>query len=112
MSALSIHDAIWLRQVFTVAIGVFAFVSGFLSLHVFLRKDFPKTRADFVANRLCVFILFLWTFGPPAWFFFEYVVLWAGDNFKDIRVDILNGQKLAQSFWAAILATLLFLIPK
>lgn len=63
-----------------------------------------------------------WTVLPPAWFFFETYVLdshllptaqHAVDPKLKAAYDSLRlGQELAKNFWAAILAAILFLVPK
>ena len=110
-SAFDVSTYRWQNWV-TVFVAVVAVGFGVFSLSYFLNQNFPKTRQAFIASPLCVFILFFWTFALPAWFYIEYFILWAGEGSKDIRADVLNGQKLAQPFWAAILATLLFLVPR
>jgi len=66
--------------------------------------------------------IFLWTLGPPVWFFLEY---WSIDNGKLIiqgyeeeakkkllLQSIRNYSDFAGKIWAAVLATIIFLYPK
>jgi hypothetical protein len=99
------------RHWITVLAFVVAFGVAVLCVNFFLSSKLPATRALFIQNRLCLFAVFFWTFAPPAWFFFEYFVLWSGTTADDLK-RVLDGQRLAQPFWGAVLATLLFLIPR
>jgi hypothetical protein len=90
------------------ALGV---VVAWASLSYYLSPSLPTTRVNFIADHRAVAILFFWSFVPPAWFFVEYFVVWGNGSEAELK-RVGDGQKLAQPFWAAILATLLFLVPK
>ncbi len=61
----------------------------------------------------------IWTLGPPIWFFAEYYLFDKGkiempeNKAKDVFLDELKIYAGAASkIWAAVLAVLLFMLPK
>jgi hypothetical protein len=107
---LKLSQFTW-RHRLTHAVFIVAITFAFVSLRYFLDPKFPADRAAFTHDAFCVIIVFFWTLAPPAWFFFEFLFLWAGTTADDLK-RVQDCQKLAQPFWAALLATLLLLIPK
>lgn len=84
-----------------------------------------KSSALFHGKELCgvgVAHVVLWTVGPPAWFFLETYTLGAhllpdashpDDPARKAGYERMRlGQDLASKVWAAVLAAILFLIPK
>ena len=51
----------------------------------------------------------LWTFVPPLWFYFETMVI---AKTPEEREKIKPHQDLVSKVWAAVLAAILFLVPK
>jgi len=107
---LSVDEISW-RRWLTRFVGLAAFLFAVYSVRRFLQSDFPTSRAVFVESWDLMAILFFWTFAPAVWFFFEYFFLWYRADEKFLG-KVKTGQDLAKTFWAAVLATLLFLIPK
>jgi hypothetical protein len=70
-----------------------------------------EQKPDFFENPLNLLILSFWTCAPPAWFFCEYYILWP-DASEHKKEQIRIGRELAKPFWAAVLATLLLIMPK
>ena len=51
----------------------------------------------------------LWTFAPPLWFAFEATFLCkSNEDWQRLKAN----QELAGRIWAAVLASILFLVPK
>lgn len=48
----------------------------------------------------------VWTFGPPVWFMFEYMVLFSKYGKLADKDDLKYGQGLATKFWAGVGALL------
>lgn len=111
MSELLSEPQIRRRRRLTHLVGAAAFVFAAYSLVRYLSADFPATRAQFARTPDLVAILIFWTLAPPAWFFVEHFWLWGGAD-DAMRARVAAGQALAKPFWAAVLATLLFLVPK
>lgn len=73
-------------------------------------------------TRLTIAHVVGWTLGPPAWFFIETYTLdsellpsvrHATDPALKAAYDSLRlAQDLAKNFWAAVLAAILFSVPK
>jgi hypothetical protein len=95
-----------------ITLSVFLAAAGFAvySTLCFLKLGLPESWGDAALRHWKLIILF-WTLAPPAWFFIEHYVLWGGNPDSDCLKRIEMGRELAQPFWAAVLATLLFLIP-
>ena len=99
----------WQHWVTFVMASVATFMAIW-SLGFFLSPKLPQSREAFVRSRKCLFIIFFWSLGVPAWFLFEYFVLWDGADAAHLeRVKV--GRELAQPIWAAVLASLLLLAP-
>lgn len=92
-----------------LAVSIPAILLAGFSLWHFL--TFRGGRAEFLKDWFGVVSVFFWTLAPPAWFFIEFFVLWEGATDAELK-RVQDGQKLAQAFWAAVLAALLFLVPK
>lgn len=56
----------------------------------------------------------LWTMGPPVWFFLEYWVAstYVCPNDKEALANVKLWEDIAKTFWAGILAAVLFLKAK
>lgn len=100
-------DKTW-RKRFTKLLGLAALGWAIYSIGYFLK---PISRVHFETEYFPKVIILFWTIGPPIWFFCEYFWLWKNaDEKTQARIQV--GQDLARPFWAAVLATLLFLLPK
>ena len=84
----------------------------------FVRDDGGNNRK---LTRLAVAHIVAWTLGPPVWFFVEWYVLHpellpnATEKVGQLKAEyerLKLGQELAKPIWAAILAAVLFLVPK
>lgn len=98
------------QQWITLCVVFIAAMLSIVSLVYFLYY-LPPSLAAFKADKYSIAILAAWVFGPPVWFLFERYLLWPDAN--SVKLDQLrSARELAQPFWAALLATLLFLIPR
>jgi hypothetical protein len=94
-----------------VAVFLVAAVFAVYSVLCFLKLGLPESWRD-LGLRQWKLILLFWTLAPPAWFFLEHYLLWGSDQPLEQLERIKMGRELAQPFWAAVLATLLFLMPE
>lgn len=88
-----------------------ALLYGLLVIYLFLNGKFTDSNGKFDKSFWGIFHIIVWTVGPPIWFFFEYYVLNA-DATEPQLMKIKVGQEMAKNSWAAILAVILFLVPK
>jgi len=94
---------------FTLIAFLIAISFAIFSVYYFLELSPDNSRA-FRTNSIVRLILACWIFVPPAWFFFEYYILWSNASVKK-KEELKNARQLAQPFWAAVLLSLLFLVP-
>lgn len=97
-------------------ITLFVFVSALFLLYFsacsFLSSD-ANTFKELIGegNEKNLVFVFFWVFGPPAWFYFEYYVLWR-DASEEKRNRLKVGRELAKPFWAAALYFLFLTVSK
>ena len=94
----------------TCLVFLFAMVFLYFSVESFLATD-KKTIREFLDHGNNFWYSIIWVFGPPAWFFFEYFVLW-GEADDQKKNNLKAARELAQPFWAAALYFLFLLVPK
>lgn len=84
-------------------------------LHGFWKKKFvvPGSPNAELSTEGKIHVL-LWTIGPPIWFFLEYWIAstYACPNDKEALANVKLWEDIAKTFWAGILAAVLFLKPK
>ena len=108
MANLQSNQVRW-RHRLVAGLGIVTFLFGFPS--VWWAFHFPRARLEFLDRPELVALVFFWTLGPPLWFLFEYFVLWKGADEQQLK-QIKEWQDIAKPLWAAVLATVLFFIPK
>jgi len=94
----------------TLIAFLIAICFAIFSVYYFIELAPDNLRA-FRANPIVQLILGCWIFLPPAWFFFEYYILWPNASVKK-KEALRDARQLAQPFWAAVLLSLLFLVSK
>jgi len=98
------------KEWLTLFIGCGVIVSAVYSILMFASQA-GLNRTSFFGEWFNLAILIIWSCGPPAWFYVEYYVLWP-DADIETKEKLKVGRELAKPFWAAVIATLLFLVPK
>lgn len=88
--------------------AVVALMYGAYVIWQFLSGAYTTKEGSFNNARIAKIHVLVWTIGPPLWFFIEYYLLTPSHDLAAVK----QGQDLASKFWAAVLASILFLKPK
>ena len=105
--------------VIVLVLDAIGLLVGLLTNSKWLVKDADGKK---VPSSITIAHVIAWTIVPPAWFFLETYTLdahllpsakHADESALKAAYDSLRlSQELAKNFWAAILAAILFLVPK